>query len=1833
MSVLTENNCSSCNPNYCYSDQYLKKKNYLSEFRTKLEKLKARENLGIQNPTWGDIIGDIKDQEDLYLILRKYQELIDQLQKDSEYALGELDKKIDKELPGNSAVTQIQYNNSSYVNIETLKDALDYLLNIPIEITLNNNIDVMEKGEIVQEAKFTWSYNKTGIVRQVFDGKDIDASIREYTITGPISESISKTLVAYDEVSSASATSNINFYPGIYYGTAESDPSTVADIIKLERKLRPNLNMIVNLDIDNHLYFCIPYQYGAAEFLYGSVVGGFTLINDEFIFERYKGTQVRYRIYKSDNKDLGNTTVTVRLYGSGEGTGSSSDDDSTSIGVTSAKVIDVKDGLTASASVNLVDTELQFQFVLPKGKNGSLNDFDVSATAQESDRATASATIGDNTLDFNFGIPPGQKGDPFTYNDFTPEQLAQLKGKGVLRIDTKTSDEDEGYNYVTIYLDDGTSTTFTVKNGSKGKQGAKGETSETTRTFTVYKATKERVAPEKPEGGYWLYQGNGATDEFTPPQGWVVGDSGLSGHIWMSNGIFRASTGNVMSNGWSPPICISGEAGRDGVDGNSIEYIYHLHPTSVDKPYLDVTDSENVTGYVPGQTPKFPEDGQEVTYPTWQPSPQGISDSMRAEYVAYRELVTDSTDPTKKYWGNWVGPTLWSKWGANGKDGDGVQYIFYRNNGEGLMNPTPSDWETNTDYQDKYGEYIPDVTFKNSSDKLPTYPDKWTDDPQGVNINNQYEWVSIRRYKMDADGNGKWMQFSDPGLWSKFGKDGQNGLDGYNGLSIRTLYREVTIADNGSIPSPIVESQWAEDKYKDDAGGTWSNVSPAYDSKKAIWKIWAYFNYRRHLATVDDGIEAEEAGWHGPILESGVRGLNGTAPDFTTFMFTESVEKPLPPTGLAEYGSEISYTNPSEGFARTWYPTVNTVNLNWWGVTGQVNGATNTVESWGDTFPMNGKDGVAQDGKATRWLFGVSNGYVYQDNGVDIAYNPMYDYPSLNRTNNNFQGFQGLWPPKGGSSSIATAWEVNSTDLIKRINANEPKPYRDGVLKDDQYLWGIYAEFNPDGSFSSANPGGWLGPIRITGARGVQGPQGPTGERGPSGKYGISGIPGVSFDVRYCVGTETEPKGILNSNNEFVEVNTPTRTDVEWDQENKVWKGDDITSKGWSKLVPTVPCVVNDDNIYNYIWCLQGKRECERIIHTEEAEDSSGNKYVIEETAEDSYHINWEAPFRLNGINGQPGQPGQKGQIIYPAGMYDVNKAYQATETKAPYVYDPATSNGEWNGGFFIYNSREIWIGTKHSGMSPHDDTTHTYWVEMESFEALYTKVGIIANGTIGEAVFNNEFMFSQKGMNFAAELVDRKDLNDYYFSNIYDDTQGWYSVQKSYNIGQKWSKPQKVTGETGYEPSMLDTRYKDEYDSETGNPLTYKHYFIKSLNKPPIITGLKGKNINDSVSSTWTSSLKSVMEDTSDLPIWMTICKFNTYGGQYQGNNEANNGSSTDPVKISGYTTSGSDKNSYAAECRFFLGEATTQPDCDLWAREPHNWTLSTDLSLNNVWMVYASKKASWNGGTSEYQTFNKDYITGGTFTPNILLDFKEGKGHLGCGNIKFDSNGVYITGEVNATSGKIGGFSIAGNNIINNGMTSKLSFTDSTGNDSIALNSNFDSESEKSLVRLINRSGGACLRMETNDSITSSSEDPTTLEVKNTFSKGYGAYLSGANNYIYATSGTNFINGLRLSVNSVLGSRQIKPTDDILVIKIANSTMYLPYASAVSGKVYFICKAYGIGGEKVYPKGSDKIIQVYNSQPDKFTFTSSTGYGPVNENYTLVSDGIDTWYVMDRA
>lgn len=198
--------------------------------------------------------------------------------------------------------------------------------------------------------------------------------------------------------------------------------------------------------------------------------------------------------------------------------------------------------------------------------------------------------------------------------------------------------------------------------------------------------------------------------------------------------------------------------------------------------------------------------------------------------------------------------------------------------------------------------------------------------------------------------------------------------------------------------------------------------------------------------------------------------------------------------------------------------------------------------------------------------------------------------------------------------------------------------------------------------------------------------------KGADGKDGVDGLPGIGIEVRYCLGTTTIYGG----------TSTPGTT---------------RQPTGWNLAVPT------PTEETPYIWFIRA-----RVNYTSNA-DKVG-------TIEGS----WSTPTKLSGTNGLNGENGSKGQIIYPEGIYNVNTVYQGTADKTPYVYDSNDAN------YYVLNIVGTWQGTLHSNESPSTDTSNS-WVKLDAFEALYTKIGIIANGLIGSAVFNGNYMFSQQGI------------------------------------------------------------------------------------------------------------------------------------------------------------------------------------------------------------------------------------------------------------------------------------------------------------------------------------------------------------------------------------------------------------------------------------------------------------------------------------------------------
>lgn len=418
------------------------------------------------------------------------------------------------------------------------------------------------------------------------------------------------------------------------------------------------------------------------------------------------------------------------------------------------------------------------------------------------------------------------------------------------------------------------------QDGKDGIDGVPGIDGDTTRVVIAYKSTKSIERPDTPVGGSWDYD----TNTITYPEGWSGSDSNPNGYVWMSSATF-SSKGTIVVP-WSTPVRLTGADGHDGADGSNIEFVYKLTVTSLVTPTKPTGNSQT-----------------EAIRQGWTDHPTGISEQYQCEWVCSHNLQTDGS------WSEWSSPTIWSKWGVNGKDGDGVEYIYQ-------ITKLPASPKEITDNNPDQDEYIP----QSAPGEQP-----WTDNPTGVSKEFQYEWVSQRKYK---GGTHKWGNFSSPSLWAKYGDNGQDGQH------LRVMYTKTS----GSDVKPR-----DPDRLNINPGSIWSVGMPTATGKEAIWGIQALVTFDNKLV-IDESLPEEERGWQGPYLITGVPGLDGNNFNYQVEAFKQSQTQPEKPTSNDPY-------NPGDGWVLT--PDMSTGI--WWKCIALVQGETGTVIEWGAVVKVTGQ--------------------------------------------------------------------------------------------------------------------------------------------------------------------------------------------------------------------------------------------------------------------------------------------------------------------------------------------------------------------------------------------------------------------------------------------------------------------------------------------------------------------------------------------------------------------------------------------------------------------------------------------------------------------------------------------------------------------------------------------------------------------------------------------------------------------------------------------------------------------------------------------------------------
>lgn len=207
---------------------------------------------------------------------------------------------------------------------------------------------------------------------------------------------------------------------------------------------------------------------------------------------------------------------------------------------------------------------------------------------------------------------------------------------------------------------------------------------------------------------------------------------------------------------WNNIIRLTGADGKDGEDGNSIEFLYARNSTGKipEKPADNQVD--DWTGIGP--------DGTE-----WTDNPQGVTPNIIYEYVCQRYK-----DKATQLWEPYSNPGIWARYTERGKDGDGYEYIYIRQStwkSQGQLNPS-SDPVYIAD-----GNIYPPADVESDAYQTDDYvPVGYSDNPETVNSQIRYQYMWARKKE-----GGKWQAWKNGSLWTNFAVDGEQGEPGEPG--------------------------------------------------------------------------------------------------------------------------------------------------------------------------------------------------------------------------------------------------------------------------------------------------------------------------------------------------------------------------------------------------------------------------------------------------------------------------------------------------------------------------------------------------------------------------------------------------------------------------------------------------------------------------------------------------------------------------------------------------------------------------------------------------------------------------------------------------------------------------------------------------------------------------------------------------------------------------------------------------------------------------------------------------------------------------------------------
>lgn len=253
-------------------------------------------------PDWNDdknrfqpenrFVGDIEDGKRYPFDVYKKAEA------DERFAV----KQTETDLAALTEVVSGKANESECVDIRARLDALEYK-----SIQINSFSAAPPVSEIGSSQTITlaWTLNKQATSQNI-NGSPVTGNTKQYT---GVTTGTTYTLNVSDGQTSASRSVSVSFANRIYYGAAAdlSDVTALTGILSND----PERTITVDAGTGEYIIYAIPARLGDVTFFVSGFEGGFEDPVEQTITNG-SGYQEVYKVYRSTNANLGETTVEIR---------------------------------------------------------------------------------------------------------------------------------------------------------------------------------------------------------------------------------------------------------------------------------------------------------------------------------------------------------------------------------------------------------------------------------------------------------------------------------------------------------------------------------------------------------------------------------------------------------------------------------------------------------------------------------------------------------------------------------------------------------------------------------------------------------------------------------------------------------------------------------------------------------------------------------------------------------------------------------------------------------------------------------------------------------------------------------------------------------------------------------------------------------------------------------------------------------------------------------------------------------------------------------------------------------------------------------------------------------------------------------------------------------------------------------------------------------------------------------------------------------------------------------------------------------------------------------